>query len=61
MHLAALTNISIFWPFGILAISVAAIIVLITFVRAHPFLALIAVAILAGFLASPGSLPDRPD
>ena len=38
------------WPFVILIICVAAIVVLITKLRVHPFLALIAAAFLAGFL-----------
>ncbi|MEO8352019.1 MAG: SLC13 family permease [Chthoniobacteraceae bacterium] len=38
------------WPFGILAISIAAVILMISVFRLHPFLALILAAFLAGFL-----------
>ncbi|MSU58459.1 MAG: hypothetical protein EXS35_09815 [Pedosphaera sp.] len=48
------------WPFAILGICVAGIIVLITKLRVHAFLALIGVAILAGLLAPRGSLPGEP-
>ncbi len=49
------------WPFAILAICVVAIVVLITKMRVHPFLALIGVAILAGALTPVGSLPGEPE
>jgi GntP family gluconate:H+ symporter len=45
--LAAPTN---YWPFANLAICIAVIILLITKLRVHPFLALIGAAFLAGFL-----------
>lgn len=45
------------WPFAVLLISVALIIVLITVLRVHAFLALILAAITAGLLARTGSLP----
>jgi gluconate:H+ symporter, GntP family len=47
------------WPFAVLAISVALIIVLITVLRVHAFLALILAAITAGLLSKPGSLPGE--
>lgn len=49
------------WPFAILAICVVTIVVLITKMRVHPFLALIGVAILAGALTPLGSLPGEPE
>lgn len=49
------------WPFVVLAISVAAIILLIGVVRLHAFFALVLSAIAAGFMARPGSLPGEPD
>jgi gluconate:H+ symporter, GntP family len=49
------------WPFGILAICVASIILLITKLRVHPFLALVGVAILAGLLTPIGLLPGEPE
>ncbi len=55
-----LADTSSFWPFATLGICVAAIIVLITRLRVHPFLALVGVAILAGLLAPRGSLPGEP-
>ena len=61
MHCLALADTSTLWPFAILAICVATIIVLITKLRVHPFLALVGVAILAGLLASRGSLPGEPE
>jgi GntP family gluconate:H+ symporter len=48
------------WPFVILAVCVATIIVLITVLRVHAFLALIAVAILAGLMTPHGTLPGEP-
>ncbi len=49
------------WPFCILGISVITVILLITRLRIHPFLALVAVAILTGLLAPIGSLPGEPE
>jgi GntP family gluconate:H+ symporter len=60
MHLLALADTSELWPFAVLAICVATIVLLITVLRIHAFLALIMVAILAGLLARPGSLPGEP-
>ncbi len=50
MHLLAIVDASNLRPFVILAICVAVIVVLITRLRVHAFLALIAAAFLAGFL-----------
>jgi gluconate:H+ symporter, GntP family len=67
MHLLAqitpATGVSM-WPFAVLAISLAAIIIMITKLRFHPFLALIFAAILAGLIAEKlpgeyGTLGDR--
>ncbi|HMP81469.1 MAG TPA: SLC13 family permease [Verrucomicrobiota bacterium] len=60
MHLLAIADTSSLWPFAVLGICVATIVVLITVLRIHAFLALIMVAILAGLLAAPGSLPGEP-
>lgn len=60
MQFLALADASTSWPFVILAICVAAIILLITVLRVHAFLALILVAILSGLLARHGSLPGEP-
>jgi len=49
------------WPFAVLAISVAAIILLITVMRVHAFLALILAALTAGLLAKIGSLPGEAE
>ncbi len=57
----ALADASNLWPFAILGICVAAIIVLITKLRVHAFLALVGVAILAGILAPRGTLPGEPE
>lgn len=57
----ALATPSNLWPFVILSICVVAIIVLITKLRLHPFLALVGVAILAGLLTAPGGLPGEPE
>src|SRR4051794_26670126 len=57
---AAATSSSSSWPFGILAICVALIILLITKLRVHPFLALVGVAMLAGLLTPIGLLPGEP-
>jgi gluconate:H+ symporter, GntP family len=56
----ALANASSLWPFAILGICVATIIILIGVLRIHPFLALIGTAILAGILAPAGTLPGEP-
>jgi gluconate:H+ symporter, GntP family len=56
----ALADSSNFWPFAILGICVATLIVLISVLRVHAFLALIITAILAGILAPVGSLPGEP-
>ncbi|HIG28028.1 MAG TPA: GntP family permease [Verrucomicrobiales bacterium] len=48
------------WPLGILAISVALIILLIGVFRIHAFLALIASAIVVGILSPIGTLPGKP-
>ena len=61
MYCFALANADNLRPFLILAVCVVAIIVLITFVRAHAFLALVAVAILTGLLAPRGSLPGETE
>lgn len=64
--LAAATEIpSLWWPFAVLIISLAAIIFMITVVRMHAFLALMLAAILAGLLATKlpgeyGTLPNDP-
>jgi GntP family gluconate:H+ symporter len=50
MTLLALAETSNLWPFAVLAIAVTTIILLITKLRVHAFLALIAAAFLAGFL-----------
>jgi GntP family gluconate:H+ symporter len=53
------------WPFAVLGICLATIVILVTVVRMHSFFALIIVAILAGLLAQKlpgeyGTLPDTP-
>ncbi len=58
--LFAIAGTAVWWPFVILAICVAVIIVLIGRCRVHPFLALIGVAVLAGALAPAGTLPGEP-
>ncbi|HRT07922.1 MAG TPA: SLC13 family permease, partial [Candidatus Paceibacterota bacterium] len=60
MQTAAVSSAMSWWPFAILAIAIVLIVVLITRLRFHPFLALIAVAILVGLLAPVGSLPGEP-
>jgi len=60
MYCLALADSSHLWPFAILVICIATIIVLIGVMRIHPFLALICTAILAGMLAPVGSLPGEP-
>src|SRR6266542_4254736 len=66
-HFLALTTGTVphFWPFAVLVISLAAIVILITVLRVHAFLALILAAILAGLLAEKlpgeyGTLPNDP-
>jgi GntP family gluconate:H+ symporter len=52
------------WPFAILVISVTVIVLLITKWRMHPFLALLAAALLAGFLTrefSPAQINRLPE
>lgn len=61
MQFLAVAGTSAVWPFVILAVCVATIIVLITKLRVHPFLALVGVAILAGLLSPRGTLPGEPD
>lgn len=61
MYCLAIADTSSLWPFAILGLCVAAIIVLITKLRVHPFLALVGVAIFAGLLAPVGSLPGEPE
>ena len=46
------------WPFAVLVICLAAIIIMITKLRFHPFIALVFAAILAGLLAE--KLPEDP-
>jgi GntP family gluconate:H+ symporter len=48
------------WPLAVLAISMALVIILITVLRVHAFLALIASGIVTGLLAHVGTLPGEP-
>jgi GntP family gluconate:H+ symporter len=48
------------WPFAVLALSVGLIVILITVLKVHAFLALILAAIAAGLLAPVGSLAGEP-
>lgn len=48
------------WPFAVLVISVASIVLLISVARLHAFFALIFSALAAGFMALPGTLPGEP-
>ncbi len=59
--LAAASEVSL-WPLAVLVISVAFVVVLISVVRAHAFLALILAAILAGLMAEqlPGAKARVP-
>ena len=50
MFLAALATSSPYWPFAVLAICIATVILLISVLRVHAFIALILAAFLAGFL-----------
>src|SRR6266567_8946668 len=59
--MVATADVSNLWPFAVLGICIAAIIVLITKLRVHAFLALVGVAILAGLLSPRGSLPGEPE
>lgn len=59
LFLAAGSSSPDYWPFAVLAISVALIIVLITVLRVHAFLALILAAFAAGLLAH--QLPGEPE
>jgi GntP family gluconate:H+ symporter len=47
------------WPFGVLVVCVVALIVLITRLRVHAFIALVLAATLAGILSRPGQLPGE--
>ena len=49
------------WPFAVLVLSVALLVVLIAVLRVHAFLALVLAAIAAGLLAPVGSLPGEPE
>lgn len=49
-----------YWPFAVLMISVACIVIMITVLRLHAFFALMLAAIVAGLLARPGTLPGSP-
>jgi GntP family gluconate:H+ symporter len=49
-----------YWPFAVLLLSVVVIIMLITVMRVHAFVALILAAITAGLFARVGSLPGEP-
>lgn len=46
-----------YWPLGVLVISVAFIVVAISVLRLHAFLALLLATLLAGWLTTPGRLP----
>jgi gluconate:H+ symporter, GntP family len=61
MHILAFADSAGMWPFAVLLACVACVIVLITVLRVHPFLALVGVAILAGILAPVGTLPGEPE
>ncbi len=50
----------VWWPFAVLLICVALIVVQITVLRIHAFLTLVVAAIVAGILAPIGSLPGEP-
>lgn len=54
---AAVSN----WPLVVLAVSITAIIVLISVVRVHAFLALIIAALIAGMMTAPGKLSKDPN
>jgi GntP family gluconate:H+ symporter len=62
MHIPAVPppqQVVSYWPFAVLAITVALVVFLITVMRVHAFLALILAAIAAGLLA--GRLPGEPE
>lgn len=59
MILAAITG-NVLWPFAVLGCCVVLIVVLITILRVHAFLALILAALTAGLLSPVGSLPGEP-
>ena len=64
MHLLAQVTPAVsMWPFAVLGICLAAVIIMITKLRFHPFLALIFAAILAGLLAEklPGEYGTTAD
>jgi GntP family gluconate:H+ symporter len=50
MFLPVLASASPYWPFAVLAISIAAVILMISVLRVHAFIALVLAAFLAGFL-----------
>ncbi len=56
----AVHSTPIVWPFAVLGLCVALIVVLIAVLRIHAFLALILAAVAAGALAPIGSLPGEP-
>jgi len=58
MFLPIIATASPYWPFAILAISIAAVIVMISVLRVHAFIALILAAFLAGFLTTEDSQRD---
>lgn len=59
MHSIALADASTLWPFAILAVCVVAIVLLITRLRVHAFLALLLAALLAGWLTPAGQFPGE--
>lgn len=63
MHLMAqaVTGSLDIWPFVVLACSVGLIVLLITVLRVHAFLALVLAAFAAGLLSRPGTLPGEAD
>jgi len=48
------------WPLVVLVVSIASIILLISVVRVHAFLALVIAALIAGMMTAPGKLTDKP-
>lgn len=58
--LAALGNGSVYWPFVVLLLAVALIVVLISVARVHAFIALILAAFTVGMLTPAGTLPGMP-
>ena len=59
VHLLAQAEVSYSWPFVVLAVCVVTIVVLITVLRVHAFLALLLAALLAGWLTKSGNLPGE--